>query len=120
MTQLASQRELELFKRVAKIIESARGRVARSVNSPMVQAYWLIGREIVEIEQQGKRYQRADHEQPTVGIVSFAPRRTMRSLRSLCLTTTPRFWLPVTSTTFRLKKSCVLKSQEVGMKLKAN
>jgi hypothetical protein len=34
---------------------SARGRVARSVNSAMVQAYWLIGREIVEIEQQGKK-----------------------------------------------------------------
>jgi hypothetical protein len=55
MTQLASHRELELFKRVAEIIESARGRVARSVNSAMVQAYWLIGREIVEIEQQGKK-----------------------------------------------------------------
>jgi hypothetical protein len=45
MTQLASHRELVLFKRVAEIIESARGRVARSVNSAMVQAYWLIGRE---------------------------------------------------------------------------
>jgi hypothetical protein len=55
MTLLASNRELALFKRVAEIIESARGRVARSVNSAMVQAYWLIGREIVEIEQQGKR-----------------------------------------------------------------
>ncbi len=55
MTQLPSHRELELFKRVAEIIESARGRVARSVNSAMVQAYWLIGREIVEIEQQGKK-----------------------------------------------------------------
>jgi DUF1016 N-terminal domain len=55
MTQLASHRELALFKRVAEIIESARGRVARSVNSAMVQAYWLIGREIVEIEQQGKK-----------------------------------------------------------------
>jgi hypothetical protein len=55
MTQLASHRELALFKRVAEIIESARGGVARSVNSAMVQAYWLIGREIVEIEQQGKK-----------------------------------------------------------------
>ena len=55
MTQLASHRELALFKRVAEIIESARGRVARSVNSAMVQAYWLIGREIVEIEKQGKK-----------------------------------------------------------------
>ena len=55
MTQLASHRELVLFKRVAEIINSARGRVARSVNSAMVQAYWLIGREIVEIEHQGKK-----------------------------------------------------------------
>jgi len=45
MTQLASHRELALFKRVAEILESARGRVARPGNSAM--AYWLIGREIV-------------------------------------------------------------------------
>ncbi len=55
MTKLADRREEELFKRVAEIIEAARGHVARTVNSAMVHAYWLIGREIVEVEQHGKK-----------------------------------------------------------------
>lgn len=51
MTKLADRRHEELFKRVAEIIEAARGHVVRTVSSAMVQAYWLIGREIVyEIE----------------------------------------------------------------------
>ena len=55
MTKLTDRRQEELFKRVSEIIEAARGHVARTVNSTMVQAYWLIGREIVEVEQQGKK-----------------------------------------------------------------
>jgi predicted nuclease of restriction endonuclease-like (RecB) superfamily len=55
MTKLVDRREEELFKRVADIIEAARGHVARSVNSTMVRAYWLVGREIVEVEQHGKK-----------------------------------------------------------------
>jgi predicted nuclease of restriction endonuclease-like (RecB) superfamily len=42
-----------LYERVARILEQARGRVARTVNSAMVQAYWHVGREIVEVEQHG-------------------------------------------------------------------
>ncbi len=42
-----------LYQRVAEILEQARGQVARTVNTAMVQAYWLIGREIVEVEQAG-------------------------------------------------------------------
>ncbi len=48
-------REDALFARVVDIIEAARGYVARSVNTAMVQAYWLIGREIVEVEQRGEK-----------------------------------------------------------------
>lgn len=44
-----------LFARVVDIIEAARGHVARSVNTALIQAYWLIGREIVEVEQHGKK-----------------------------------------------------------------
>jgi predicted nuclease of restriction endonuclease-like (RecB) superfamily len=55
VTKLADRREEELLERVAEIIETARGHVTRTVNSAMVHAYWLIGREIVEVEQQGKR-----------------------------------------------------------------
>jgi predicted nuclease of restriction endonuclease-like (RecB) superfamily len=42
-----------LFDRVAEILDAARTVVSRSVNTTMVQAYWLIGRNIVEVEQAG-------------------------------------------------------------------
>lgn len=48
-------REDALFTRVVDIIEAARRHVDRSVNTAMVQAYWLIGREIVEVEQHGAK-----------------------------------------------------------------
>jgi hypothetical protein len=44
-----------LYTRIRHILESARIRVARSVNTTQVVANWLIGREIVEEEQKGKR-----------------------------------------------------------------
>ena len=44
-----------LFDRVRVILESARINIARTVNTTQVVANWLIGREIVEEEQQGKR-----------------------------------------------------------------
>jgi hypothetical protein len=40
---------------VTTILEQARSNVVRSVNSEMVIAYWLVGREIVEEEQQGEK-----------------------------------------------------------------
>jgi len=43
-----------LFDRVATILEQARGNVVRAVNTNMVLAYWLIGREIVQELQGGK------------------------------------------------------------------
>jgi predicted nuclease of restriction endonuclease-like (RecB) superfamily len=43
-----------LFDRVVSILEQARGNVVRAVNTHMVLAYWLIGREIVEEVQRGK------------------------------------------------------------------
>ena len=42
-----------LFERVVSILEQARGNVVRAVNTNMVLAYWLIGREIVEDLQGG-------------------------------------------------------------------
>lgn len=44
----------ELLQRIRQIWESARSQAARSVNSALVQANWLIGRQIVEMEQGGK------------------------------------------------------------------
>ena len=43
-----------LFGRVVSILEQARGNVVRAVNTNMVLAYWLIGREIVEELQGGE------------------------------------------------------------------
>jgi hypothetical protein len=43
----------ELLQRIRQIWESARSQAARSVNSALVQANWLIGRQIVETEQGG-------------------------------------------------------------------
>jgi hypothetical protein len=69
MPKIARVREENLYKRVVEIIEAARGHVARSVNSAMVHAYWLIGREIVEVEQQGKR--RARHGDQVIDLLSI-------------------------------------------------
>jgi len=43
-----------LFGRVVSILEQAQGNVVRAVNTNMVLAYWLIGREIVEALQGGE------------------------------------------------------------------
>lgn len=44
-----------LFRRVVAILEQARARAVRAVNTEMVIAYWHIGREIIEHEQGGRR-----------------------------------------------------------------
>jgi predicted nuclease of restriction endonuclease-like (RecB) superfamily len=50
-----AHREAALLTRVLEIVEAARGHAARSVNTAMVHAYWMIGREIVEVEQAGAK-----------------------------------------------------------------
>jgi hypothetical protein len=53
-TQLTKKAdEPPLLDRVVLILEQARANVIRAVNSSMVTAYWLIGREIV-LELQGR------------------------------------------------------------------
>ncbi len=53
--ELVSAEEADdLFQKVAKIIEEARASTAQAVNVNMVTAYWLIGREIVEVVQSGE------------------------------------------------------------------
>ena len=53
------ERHGELMDRVVTILDQARNNVVRAVNSNMVIAYWLIGREIVLALQGGK--ERADY-----------------------------------------------------------
>ena len=56
---MARRKSKTIYNRIRQILESARASVARSVNTTQVVAYWLIGREIVEEQQQGQR--RADY-----------------------------------------------------------
>lgn len=57
-----------LYDRIRLILESARTSVARSVNTTQVVANWLIGREIVEEEQKGKK--RADYGKRLIAEIS--------------------------------------------------
>lgn len=57
-----------LFQRVASILEEARNNVVHSVNSNMVLAYWLIGREIVQALQGGEK--RAEYGKQVVKTLS--------------------------------------------------
>lgn len=51
---LVDQRSKALLSVIRQIWEAARSQAARSVNSALVQANWLIGKQIVEAEQGGK------------------------------------------------------------------
>ena len=52
---LKRKKPLPLYDRVREIVESARVGAARSVNTAQVVSNWLIGREIVEEEQGGRK-----------------------------------------------------------------
>jgi predicted nuclease of restriction endonuclease-like (RecB) superfamily len=54
-TSLPAKKKMSLYERIRQILESARINVSRTVNTTQVVSNWLIGREIVEEEQQGKR-----------------------------------------------------------------
>jgi hypothetical protein len=52
---LDEQHTLEqLYQNATGYVEEARNRVQRSINLEMVQAYWSIGRDIVDAEQKGE------------------------------------------------------------------
>lgn len=55
MKKKNSPQEPSVFDRVHTILESARTHAARSVNTTQVVANWLVGREIVEEQQQGAK-----------------------------------------------------------------
>ena len=60
----------DLMGRVISILDQARVNVVRAVNSNMVLAYWLIGREIVQALQGGEG--RADYGSQLLGELSAA------------------------------------------------
>lgn len=57
--------EEQLLSSIRQVLLLAKQSIARSVNSTMVQAYWQVGRYIVEYEQQGE--QRAEYG---VGVIT--------------------------------------------------
>ena len=57
-----------LYDRIREILDAARSHVARTVNTSQVLANWLIGREMVQDEQRGKR--RADYGKQAVAQLS--------------------------------------------------
>ena len=57
-----------LYERIRQILESARASVARTVNTTQVVANWLIGREIVEEEQRGRK--KAEYGQQLIADLS--------------------------------------------------
>ncbi|MFQ3675136.1 MAG: DUF1016 N-terminal domain-containing protein, partial [Endomicrobiia bacterium] len=52
--RIINVRYTDLLKKVSEIIESARRKTVRQINTIITQTYWEIGRIIVEEEQKGK------------------------------------------------------------------
>ena len=44
----------EIAENIVKMVQTAKTRLATSVNSIMTETYWNIGKYIVEVEQDGK------------------------------------------------------------------
>lgn len=53
-TPISARQPDALYTSIAEVLQVARMQVRQSVNSAMVQAYWQVGRLIVEDEQQGQ------------------------------------------------------------------
>jgi hypothetical protein len=64
----AARNVAPLLERVVAILEEARSRVVRTVNSTMVLAYWHVGREIVEFVQRGAK--RAEYGEQVLEVLS--------------------------------------------------
>lgn len=54
--QLDEKNDEQVYVSVRETLESARGKVERAVNSAMVEAYWEIGRQIVEATGERAEY----------------------------------------------------------------
>jgi len=57
-----------LYQEVRAVLETARSDAYRAVNAAMVQAYWQVGRLIVEHEQKGRR--RADYGEAVIATLA--------------------------------------------------
>lgn len=48
-------KKADLYSRISEIIQNARKNIGCTVDYEMVNAYWLIGKEIIEEEQKGRK-----------------------------------------------------------------
>ena len=53
--QSTSPMDTDFYDAISHIIENARSRVYQTINTAMVEAYWQIGKRIVEEEQEGEK-----------------------------------------------------------------
>ncbi len=51
---LETNKYTHLIKEIGNLLQTGRTQAAQSVNTVLVHTYWLIGRHIVEFEQDGK------------------------------------------------------------------
>jgi len=54
MKKLTKRKYDELIDKISRIVIEARTAVVRSINTKIVHTYWMIGKYIVEYEQEGK------------------------------------------------------------------
>lgn len=59
---------MQLYNNIQQIILSARKKIAQNINFVMVEAYWLIGQQIVVEEQNGKH--RAEYGSNLLGYLA--------------------------------------------------
>ncbi len=64
MNNEVSRLNVEFYESVRRILAEARRKASVSINFIMVEAYWRIGRSIVEEEQQGEA--RAEYGQTLI------------------------------------------------------
>jgi predicted nuclease of restriction endonuclease-like (RecB) superfamily len=99
--EILSPKPEALFERVVSILEQARGNVVRAVNTEMVLAYWLIGREIV-LELQGGKGRAAYGEKVVVELSARLTERygkgfseqSLQNFRSFYLSYAERITIP--------------------------
>ncbi len=88
-----------LLDRVVSILNQARSNVVSVVNSNMVIAYWLIGREIVQEIQKGDK--RAEYGKQVIDSLSKALTKTVEP-------TSPLTWISTKSLFILVKMAAVL------------
>ena len=87
--QFDEKNDEQVYVSVRETLESARGKVERAVNSAMVEAYWEIGRQIVEAT--GERAEYGKHllqylsERLTAEYGKGFTERNLRQMRSFYL-----------------------------------